>query len=438
MTDEDFPSRRQHTFVAAANVAPTFSGYAAEVASFQNSLLHHASLEFDDLAEETAFEPLREAGARLFSCSPADIAGGSSVTELLQSVAWAAVDHPGITKASNIVGTAASFPATVYPWTRVAEQTGAELRLAQHDSNYYTPPEDIMALIDENTAVVMLSHVEFTCGQLYNLTEFAVKAHSVGAILVVDATQSAGAVPIDAYACGVDILAAAGYKWLCGAFGAALMYVAPHLQTKLNPGMYGFRSHESMWELNAARIKLKPDASRFEFSTMHFGSALGLAKSIHWLCDRGIDRVHAHDMALADRLLDGFRGMPQVEVISPGDPSERSPITTIRIRGVDTQIAVDALKDAKFIITNRSGHLRFAPHVYNTRRDMDSILDQLREIIISHQPEEAQEAHAANKQGSAPLSGSPAEVCLLPDTVLNPPPLAEVHPAYIDAPAYKY
>lgn len=56
-------------------------------------------------------------------------------------------------------------------------------------------------------------------------------AHNVGALLVVDATQSAGVIPIDVYGCGVDILASAAYKWLCGAFGAAIMYVAPHLHT---------------------------------------------------------------------------------------------------------------------------------------------------------------------------------------------------------------
>ena len=101
--------------------------------------------------------------------------------------------------------------------------------------NSYANPDVVIQLIDNRTAVVCVSHVEYGGGQRYDLLKMADVAHDHDALLVVDATQSAGAVPIDASACGVDVLVSGGYKWLCGPFGAAVMYLAPHLQNELDP-----------------------------------------------------------------------------------------------------------------------------------------------------------------------------------------------------------
>ena len=108
----------------------------------------------------------------------------------------------------------------MYPWTRVSETTGAEIRLAPYDENHYTDPADILSLIDENTAVVVISHIEYANGQRYDLSRFSEAARSVGALLMVDATQSMGMVPINAPESGADVIVASGYKWLRGTYGA--------------------------------------------------------------------------------------------------------------------------------------------------------------------------------------------------------------------------
>ena len=177
---------------------------------WSDALARGGAAEFDGDAEKNGMMPLRRAAARLLSCGVEDVCVGSSATEHLCSVAWAVAPQDG----SNIVSTKASFPSTVYPWTRVADANGAEVRLADHNLDLYTDPEDIISLIDENTSVVTLSHVEFSSGQRYNLRRFADAAHSVGAMLVVDATQSMGMVPIDAKSSGADVIVSSGYKWL--------------------------------------------------------------------------------------------------------------------------------------------------------------------------------------------------------------------------------
>ena len=175
---------------------------------WSNALARGGAAEFDGEAEKNGMMPLRRAAARLLSCDLEDICVGSSATELLCSIAWAVSPERG----SNIVSTRASFPSTVYPWSRVADANGAEVRLADHDSDLYTDPEDIISLIDERTSVVTLSHVEYSSGQRYDLSRFAKAAHSVGALLVVDATQSLGMVPIEAAKTGADAIVSSGYK----------------------------------------------------------------------------------------------------------------------------------------------------------------------------------------------------------------------------------
>ena len=155
----------------------------------------------------------------------------------------------------------------------------------------------VLELIDDDTAVVCISHVEYGRGQRFDLASLAAAAHDHGALLVVDATQSAGAVPIDVQADALDVVLSSGYKWLCGPFGAAVMYLAPHLQAKLEPGVVGFRSHEDIWDLRTDQLDYARSARRFECSTMAYGCAIGLSHSIDFLLEVGVDRIYEHNEA---------------------------------------------------------------------------------------------------------------------------------------------
>ena len=128
-------------------------------------------------------------------------------------------------ESQNIVSSRAAFPSTVYPWSRVAHETGAEVRLAPYDENHYTDPKDILGLIDNDTCSCY-----FTCRVCQrtedSLREFSKAAHSVGALLIVDATQSMGTVPID------DSIRGRCHHilWLQvarGTYGTAVGYLSP-------------------------------------------------------------------------------------------------------------------------------------------------------------------------------------------------------------------
>jgi selenocysteine lyase/cysteine desulfurase len=371
----DFPLTEEWSYLNAANVALMPMSAAKVMTDWQTDVALNGSNNFNDHAEDTAFDGLRDQGAKLFGCRPEDIAGGSSCTELLSSLAWAVMPK----EHENVVSTDIVFPSTIYPFTRVSHHTGCEIRLAP-GHNGYASFDEIVKNIDHNTSVVSISHVEYTGGQVYDLAALAEVAHAHGALLIVDATQSAGAIPIDAPASGADAIVAGGYKWLCGPFGAAVMYLAPHLQNTLDPGFVGFRSHNNMWDLSPDRLEYPDTAKRFESSTMAFGCIKGLEKSIKYLTDIGIARIYDHNIALADRLIEGLNDL-DVEVVSPMTPSERTSIVTCRIEGFNPREIVDSLKERNIVAHKRQDFLRFSPHVYNTDRDVDRAITELRSLL---------------------------------------------------------
>ena len=374
---EHFPAISKSTYLNAASIALMYKGASEAAVAWQRDLAQNGTLSFDEAAEQNVFSSLHEVFAKLLGAKFRDIAVGSSFTELVASLAWAMM--PG--RGENIVGVDVVFPSTIYPWLRVAHTTGCEIRLLP-TTDYYADQEELAGLIDDNTAVVAISHVEFGSGQRYDLRRLSEVAHSHGALLVVDATQSAGAIPIDVSRDSVDVLVAAGYKWLCGPFGAAVMYVAPHLQTRFEPGLAGFRSHKDMWDLRADRIQYRDDAGRFEFGTMAYGCALGLAKAIEFIRALGSDTILGHDLKLRERLVDGLiqRG---AQLLGPSNAQERSPIVSLRFAGFSSRRLVDFLKAQGVIVSPRADFVRFSPHLYNSSDDIDHALEVLDQVLGS-------------------------------------------------------
>jgi len=175
---------KRWTNISYANIATTSPAAHRAAAEWSDALARGGAAEFGGDAEQSALLPLRRATARLLACEVKDICVGSSATALMSSIAWAVAPEEG----SNVVSTQASFPSTVYPWSRVAESFGAEVRLAAHDDDMYTDPSSVMTLIDEQTAVIVLSHVEYSNGQRYDLEAFSKAAKEVDALLITDAT----------------------------------------------------------------------------------------------------------------------------------------------------------------------------------------------------------------------------------------------------------
>ena len=376
VSEKDFPTANKFVSLNAANVALMYHGAHQAIIEWQDDVALNGSNNFDDNSEETVFGGLHQVASRLINAGPEDIAAGSSATELLCSLAWAISPS----KDQNVVSTEIVFPSTVYPWQRVASSTGCEIRLAKEKDNFIHINE-IITLIDQRTAVVCISHVEYGNGQTFDLHLLAEAAHEHGALLVVDATQSAGAIPIDVQACPVDALISGAYKWLCGPFGAAFMYLAPHLQTKLEPGLVGFRSHKNMWDLDASRIDYPQSAQKFEFSTMAFGCAVGLTRAISFLNDVGVENIFQYNRQLADRLIEGLQTRGAV-ITSPLEDKSRSSIVRAHFDNIGSNKIIQSLKRAGVFVSRRGDSIRFSPHLYNSMSDIDKTLAEIDNILV--------------------------------------------------------
>jgi cysteine desulfurase/selenocysteine lyase len=373
-TVDEFPPAEKFVYLDAASVGLTHRGAAAAINRWQQALADEGTGTFDEQDEVECFDNLNESAGKLLNTPARNIAIASSETVLMASLAWAVMPPRG----SNIVATDITHPSTVYPWIRVAETTGATLRWARAE-NHYVDPEQLESLIDDNTSVVCLSHVEWGTGQTYDLRRFADVAHRHGAICVVDITQSAGQVPIDVAATGIDAAAASTYKWLCGPFGTGLMYVSPALQ-KLNPGIIGWRSHKDMWDFQATRLQLAASAKRYEFGTMAYGTALGATEAINYLLDRTVERIQLHNREISTQLRRGLERLG-AEILSPKNPDECSAIVAARFPGRDSRAFAQELKSNQVIASLRRDFIRFSPHLYNNSADIERGLASIQSVL---------------------------------------------------------
>lgn len=375
VSPSDFPSASTFCYLNAANVSLTYNKAKTANEKWFEDVSLNGSNNFTEKKEESAFDQLHKTAADFVRAEPYEIAGGSSATELLSSLAWSISPKRG----ENIVSTSSAFPSTVYPWSRVAATTGAEIRLAESKKGFSTT-DAIRSLIDENTSVVCISHTEFSSGYTYDLEKLSELAHKKGAILVVDATQSAGAIPIDVKKSRIDVLVAGSYKWLCGPFGSAFMYIRHNLAKRLNPGLVGFRSHKNMWDLDAARLRYNDNTSKFEFSTLAFGCILGLAESLHYLNGIGIENIYRYNFFLTDCLIDGLK-KADAKIISSDRSKYRSPIITAKFKNKDSESMINDLRYAKIFVSQRKEWVRFSPHFYNTLDDIEFVISEIRKKL---------------------------------------------------------
>lgn len=359
-----FPPAESYVYLDAASVGLTHKAAAEAINRWQTQLAEDGTVTFDEEAEVKCCDELNAAAAELFNAKFDDIAASSSETVLMSSLAWAAMPKKG----STILATTITHPSTVYPWMRVAEYTGAEMRWVKPRDGLAIDMDELLGAIDANTSVVCISHVEYGTGQIYDLKAIADQAHRYGALCVVDGTQSAGQVVVDAVGSGVDAVATSTYKWLCGPFGTGLMYVSPRMQ-EMTPGLLGWRSHKNMWDFQADRLELPKGAKRYEFGTMAYGTAIGATVSLRYLLDTGMPAIQAHNAKISAQLIEGLRELG-AEVLGPTDPAQRSATVAARFNGKNSADFAKVLKQANVIASLRKDFIRFSPHFYNSSDDI--------------------------------------------------------------------
>ncbi|NUP45133.1 MAG: aminotransferase class V-fold PLP-dependent enzyme [Streptomyces sp.] len=295
---------------------------------------------------ESAVAGARAAFARLTGVPVSQVALAGTVASSVGLIA------AGLPPGAEVVTYEGDFSALVHPF---AARPDLRLRLV--------PLEEVADAVRPGTALVAVSSVQSADGRVADLPAIRAAAAEHGARTLVDATQSAGWLPLDASL--DDYVVCHGYKWLVSPHGAAFLTVRPGAEHTLAPTFAGWYAAADPWSSTYGPIaELAPVARRFDTRPVWLSYA-GAAASLSLVEELGVERIHAHDVALAQRLRDGFTALGYSPV--PG------PSAIVAVPGVPDAV-YGRLRAAGVAFAGRAGNLRLAPHLYNSAEDVDLAL----------------------------------------------------------------
>ena len=318
----------------------------------------------------------KEKVGRLFGVAADDIGFLTSTSEGINLLVYGLDWKPG----DNVVVADVEFPSDVLPWT-LLKKRGVELRIVENN-NWRIDLDELDKAIDENTRVVNVSHVSYFTGQRLPLPELSDLVHRKNALLCLDVTHSAGAVPIEArYA---DFVVSSCYKWLMAVHGVGIFYWNRERVPELNPPFVGWHTPAFLpdWKEPSAYIP-RADASRFTPGNETWIGVYILDNALDCLLGIGIDRIEDHVLRLSTRVWDGLTELGW-EVITPRAPAERA--GNVCFTAEDVNVVTQALEDQNVLIFGAYGGVgraRVSTHFYNTDSDVDRFLEVMRSIPVT-------------------------------------------------------
>lgn len=234
----------------------------------------------------------------------------------------------------------------------------------------------ICRAIDAQTKLVVVSHATFATGALTDLAPIVARAREVSALVVVDAYQSVGVVPVDVRALGVDVALGGAHKWLCGALDSAFVYVEPTLLATLEPAGTGWMAGRN--PLSFARVEgYADDARRMTSGTPAPLAAMTSREGLRLVTQYGMTRVREDSLRRTARIIERADALG-LAVATPRAPARRAGIVNLRFE--ESERATTVLRERGFIVSHRAG-MRVAPHFYNTDEEVERFMDALDECL---------------------------------------------------------
>ena len=297
-----------------------------------------------------------------------------SVSAALTAVSAAVLSNLKRSNRNKVVLTELDFPTVGHHFLSQKE-SGLDVEIVPSTDGVRVPLEAIEAAVDENTALLVTSHVFFTSGTIQDAAELTRIAHAAGAYIFLDAYQSNGQLAIDARGLGVDFLAGGALKWLCGGPGMAYLYVRSDLS--IDPVTLSWFGVENQFEFDIQDVVARKDARRFELGTPATGAAYTAAGGLSIMLETGIDEIQARNEVLSADLRDRLKAEGYSLHQSP-DRTERSAL--VLIEHPDAAGAVAGLAKGGVIADHRGSLLRFSPHFYNCFEDNEHAVGLLTDI----------------------------------------------------------
>lgn len=340
--------------------------------SFLDDIARHGNWKMSDAEEVAFFHALRKPAATLLNCAPERLAILSSASELLSQVPFLFRPASG----SSVVAVSTDFPAVTRPFIGYARDHGCQLRFVDDRAS-----EDLTSALiesmDESTSVLAVSYVQFSTGTVVDIHRLRDATAAIGARLVVDVSQAAGAMPVDTQTWNADVVVCSGYKWLGGHGGMALAVLAAEL-LEFDPPSAGWMCAPAPFEFDATTLLFEQDARRYTQSTLSYLSLVGLRVAIERLLLIAPEAFEAHARSLGKLLLDDIAGDGWRPFRSIDDSSAAPHIVALSHTKTNADTAVQTLRAKSIVCGNRNGRLRVSLAPYNDESDIRSVTDALR------------------------------------------------------------
>jgi cysteine desulfurase/selenocysteine lyase len=364
-----FPVTRRFAYLNHASVAAlpqpvveAMTGYLTERAMKGGEAL----TDWDDDVER-----IRRLVAQFIGAHRDEIVFTGSISHGLNIVAAGLDWQPG----DNLICAETEFIANVYPWTNLRRR-GVEVRFAPAHANRILV-KDVAALMDSRTRLVAISFVEFGTGYRNDLDALAHLCRERGVHLCVDGIQGLGALQFSVDQTPVDFFAGHAAKWMLGPTGAAFLYVRRELLSHLEPVMAGWRAVVHRDDYFRYDSPLREGGERFEPGSLNPVGLVGLEAAIELLLSVDLAEIEARILALTDDLIEGLQARGCLITTPIAHRRERSGIVCFRCPGLNPKALADRLRAAGVIISLRGDVIRVSPHFYNTRDDLERLLEIL-------------------------------------------------------------
>ncbi len=366
-----FPVTERANYLNHAAVSPPPRPTIAAIESQLRDVSENGSVNFRNWI--AVKERARRLLARMLGARPEQIAFLRNTSDALSTVANGIDWRPG----DNLVTFRNEFPSNIYPWLRLRDAFGVEVRMCE-ERNGRIDLDELIALIDGQTRLVAISHVQYASGFRADLERLGRAARARDALLVVDAIQSLGVVPIDVDSELIDAAAGAGHKWLLTPEGVGWLYLSDRARDRVKPTLVGWVSVPNPEDYANFEQGWNAGALPWETGTYPTALAHGLEASLSFLSEVGIQKIYEHLEMLTDGLCQLLAGDANYKVLSSRLAGEKSQIVCIQnCAGITATALYLHLKERSIVTAPRGDRLRISPHIYNTTAEIEDLFEAL-------------------------------------------------------------
>jgi cysteine desulfurase/selenocysteine lyase len=353
-----------------------------------NAAVHRGAHQ---LAEEAtdAYEGAREIVAKFLGGSVDEIIFTKGATESLNLLAYAfsnggSDNRFNVTSKDRIVVTEMEHHANLIPWQQLAKRSGAELKWFEVTPDGRLDLSNLTEVITPNTKVVALTHQSNVLGTVNPLAAIVARAHEVGAVVVLDACQSAPHMPVKVKELGVDFLTFSGHKAI-GPTGIGVLWGRAELLKDLPPFLFGGSMIETVTMTDATWA---PSPRRHEAGVPNMAQAVGLGAALNYLMQIGMDNIYQHEQELGSYLLKRLQEIPDLNLVGPLEMNDRGAVASFTLGEIhphdlgqylDSQgIAVRTGHHCAWPLTRKLGvqaTTRASLYLYNDEQDVDALIE---------------------------------------------------------------